>query len=123
MDFISLLNVLFIVIYAVILGLVAPYVGVKSEHYGSYIPTALAVTSGSVLWILLTWAGLNYEEVWIWLVVMLGMPAAMWFGGKLIENRREAGKSLKISFGKNKTDRNNKVADDSVADDIVILGS
>ncbi len=76
MDFISLLNILFIVIYAGILGLVAPYVGVKSEHYGSYVPTALAVTSGSVLWILLTWVGMPHDQVWIWLIVMLGMPAS-----------------------------------------------
>lgn len=119
MDLISLLNVLFIVIYAGILGLVAPYVGVKSEHYGSYIPTALAVISGSALWILLTWAGLHYDEVWIWLIVMLGMPAAMWFGGKLIERRRKAGKSLAPSPLK----KGNKAAGDSAKDDIVILGS
>ena len=77
MDFISLLNVLFIVIYAGILGLVAPYVGVKSESYGSFVPTALGVISGSVLWILLTWAGLHYDEAWIWVIVMLGMPESI----------------------------------------------
>lgn len=88
MDFISLLNVLFIVIYAGILGLVAPYVGVKSESYGSFVPTALGVISGSVLWILLTWAGLHYDEAWIWVIVMLGMPAAIWFGAKYIVKYR-----------------------------------
>ena len=118
MDFISLLNILFIVIYAGILGLVAPYVGVKSEHYGSYVPTALAVVSGSVLWILLTWVGMPYDQAWIWIIVMLGMPAAMWFGGKLIEKRRKEGKSLKPS-GKKMSKKNS----DSTADDIVILGS
>jgi hypothetical protein len=90
MDFISLLNVLFIVIYAVILGLVAPYVGVKSDHYGSYVPTALAVVSGSALWILGTWAGLHYDEAWIWLIVMLLMPVATWYGAKFIEKKRAA---------------------------------
>ncbi|MEO0060818.1 MAG: hypothetical protein RL343_436 [Actinomycetota bacterium] len=90
MDFISLLNVLFIVIYAGILGLVAPYVGLKSDNYGSWVPTALGVISGSLLWIILTWAGLHYDQVWIWLIVMLGMPAAMWFGAKFIESRRAA---------------------------------
>jgi hypothetical protein len=114
MDLISLLNILFLVIYAGILGLVAPYVGVKSEHYGSYVPTALAVTSGSILWILLTWIGMHYDEAWIWLIVMLGMPAAMWFGGKLIEKRRKEGKTSK---------RSSKAKSDSAADDIVILSS
>ncbi|MEY5057861.1 MAG: hypothetical protein RI987_665 [Actinomycetota bacterium] len=88
MDMLSLLNLLFIVIYAVLLGLVAPYVGLASEHYGSYVPTALAVVSGSVLWMLGTWSGLHYDQAWIWLIVMLGMPAAMWFGSKLITKKR-----------------------------------
>lgn len=88
MDMLSLLNLLFIAIYAVLLGLVAPYVGLASEHYGSYVPTALAVVSGSVLWMLGTWSGLQYDQAWIWLIVMLGMPAAMWFGSKLITKKR-----------------------------------
>jgi len=88
MDFISLLYVLFIVIYAVILGLVAPYVGVKSDNYGSLVPTALGLVSGSALWILLTWAGFHYDQAWIWVLVMLGMPAAMWFGAKYLEKKR-----------------------------------
>ena len=117
MDFISLLNVLFIVIYALILGLVAPYIGVKSDHYGSLVPTALGVISGSLLWIIGTWAGLHYDQVWIWLIVMLGMPAAIWFGAKFIEKRRAAGKSLKPSR------KMSKKNSDSTADDIVILSS
>ena len=65
MDMLSLLNLLFIAIYAVLLGLVAPYVGLASEHYGSYVPTALAVVSGSVLWMLGTWSGLHYDQAWM----------------------------------------------------------
>lgn len=114
MDFISLLNVLFIVIYAGILGLVAPYVGIKSNNYGSYVPTAIAVVSGSVFWIIGTWAGLHYDQVWIWLIVMLLMPAATWFGAKFIDKRREAGKSLKPAASKKNND---------AADDIVLLSN
>ena len=113
MDFISLLNVLFIVIYAGILGLVAPYVGVKSDHYGTLVPTALAVVSGSALWIIGTWVGLHYDQAWIWLIVMLGMPAAIWFGAKFIDARRAAGKSLKPAAKK----------DSSSNDDVVILSA
>ena len=88
MDFISLLNLAFIVIYALILGLVAPYVGVKSEKYGSFVPTALAAVAGSIIWIILTWAGFHYDEAWIWIIVMLAMPAALWFGAKRIDKLR-----------------------------------
>ena len=118
MDFISLLNVLFIVIYALILGLVAPYIGVKSDHYGSLVPTALGVISGSLLWIVGTWAGLHYDQAWIWLIVMLGMPAAIWFGAKFIEKRRAAGKSLKPGDKKPAAKK-----DETKADDIVILSA
>lgn len=90
MDIISIFYILFIVIYAVILGLVAPYVGVKSDHYGTLVPTALAVVSGSALWIIGTWVGLHYDQAWIWLIVMLGMPALMWFGAKRIDAMRES---------------------------------
>ena len=113
MDFISLLNVLFIVIYAGILGLVAPYVGVKSDNYGSFVPTAIGVVSGSLLWIIGTWAGLHYDQAWIWVIVMLAMPAAMWCGAKYIDRRRAAGKSLKPSSKK----------DSSSNDDVVILSA
>jgi uncharacterized membrane protein YeaQ/YmgE (transglycosylase-associated protein family) len=90
MDIISIFYILFIVIYAAILGLVAPYVGIKSDNYGTLVPTALAIVGGSVLWILGTWVGLHYDQAWIWLIVMLGMPAAMWFGAKRIDQMREA---------------------------------
>lgn len=114
MDFISLLYIVFIVIYAVILGLVAPYVGVTSERYGSLVPTALGIVSGSTLWILLTWFGFHYDEAWIWLIVMLGMPVAIWFGAKLIEKRRADGKKI-VSSSKKKTDNSDG--------DLLVLGS
>lgn len=90
MDFISVLYILFIVIYAVILGLVFPYLGVTSDFYGSLVPTAIGITSGSALWAIFTWAGFHYDEAWIWLLVMLLMPVAMWFGSKRIEQTRKS---------------------------------
>jgi hypothetical protein len=44
---------------------------------------------------------------------MLGMPAAIWFGAKYIQKRREAGKPLKPAAKKT----------DSNADDIIILSA
>ena len=88
MDPLSILNLLFIVIYAVILGLVAPLVGLDSKDLGTLVPTAIGLVFGAVLWALLTWAGLHYDQPWIWLLVMLLMPAAMWFGTKQLEKLR-----------------------------------
>ena len=82
------MEILFIVFYAALLGLVAPYVAVKSDKYGSLVPPALALAGGSILWILLTWFGFPYTEAWIWTIVMLAMPVIMYFGAKRIESIR-----------------------------------
>ena len=88
MDPITLLCVAFIVVYGLILGLVAPYVNLTNENFGSLVPTGLAIVSGSLLWALLTWSGMHYDEPWLWIIVMLGMPAAMYFGGRQIAKTR-----------------------------------
>lgn len=84
------MELLVIIAYAAILALVAPFVMPKSEHFGSLVPGALALTSGSVLWLLLTWFGFAYDEAWIWFIVMLLMPVATLFGTSYIRKTREA---------------------------------
>jgi hypothetical protein len=36
----------------------------------------------------MTWLGLKYDEAWIWLIVMLGMPGTMVFGVRWISSKR-----------------------------------
>jgi hypothetical protein len=83
------MELLVIVAYAGLLALVAPFVMPRSEHFGNLVPGALALTSGSVLWLLLTWFGFPYNEAWIWMIVMLLMPVATWFGTSFIRKTRE----------------------------------
>jgi hypothetical protein len=66
-----------IVFYAVILGLVAPYVFTKSEEYGQLLPPAISLATGGVLWGALTWLGFKYEEGYIWAIIMVVMPLVM----------------------------------------------
>ncbi|MFM2384161.1 MAG: hypothetical protein RL166_35 [Actinomycetota bacterium] len=66
-----------IAFYAAILGLVAPYIYARSEEYGALLPPAIAMVVGSVLWALLTWLGFKYDEAYIWVIIMVLMPAAM----------------------------------------------
>jgi lipopolysaccharide export LptBFGC system permease protein LptF len=80
---------LFIVFYTAILGLVAPYVKITSDRYGSLVPPAIGLATGSLLWILLTWLGFSYVDGWIWTIVMLSMPVAMFFASKALANKRE----------------------------------
>jgi uncharacterized membrane protein YeaQ/YmgE (transglycosylase-associated protein family) len=66
-----------IVGYSVILGLVAPYINAKSEEYGWLLPPAIALATGSILWVVLTWLGFKYEEAYIWAIIMVVMPLVM----------------------------------------------
>ena len=87
---------LFIVFYTAILGLVAPYVQIGSDRYGMLVPPAIGLATGSVLWILLTWLGFSYIDGWIWTIVMVSMPIAMFFGSKTLDKKREQSDTLAL---------------------------
>ena len=80
----------FILVYAAILGLVAPYLGIDLKLIGSLVPGAIALVFGTLSWAALTWVGLPYDEAWIWLVVMLGMPAVMILSVRFMSAKRSA---------------------------------
>jgi uncharacterized membrane protein len=80
----------FILVYAAILGLVAPYLGLKTAEMGSLVPGALAFVKGALAWAVLTWCGLHYDQGWIWIIVMLAMPAAMVIGVRWLAKKRTA---------------------------------
>lgn len=66
-----------IAFYAIILGLVSPYIHAQSEEYGALLPPAVALATGSVLWAGLTWLGFKYTEGYIWVICMVIMPLVM----------------------------------------------
>jgi hypothetical protein len=78
-----------VVVYAIILGLVAPYITIHSEKYGALVPPAIALVAGSILWGGLTWLGMPYTDAWIWLAVMLVMPIVMMIGANRIAKMRD----------------------------------
>jgi hypothetical protein len=79
-----------IAIYAGILGLVAPYLGIESEHLGALVPSTLAFIGGMLLSLILTWVGLPYANAWFFIIIMLLMPVALWWGPRILIARREA---------------------------------
>lgn len=85
---------LVILVYAALLALVTPFVLGNSERVGNLVPAGLAVVSGSLLWIVLTWLGFSYSEVWIWFITMLLMPVAVFFGSKTLEKARETAEQV-----------------------------
>ncbi len=66
-----------VVIYAIILGLVAPYISMHGDKYGALVPPAIATVTGSAIWGVLIWLGMPTTDAWIWIAVMLAMPVAM----------------------------------------------
>ena len=83
------MEIAFLVVYATILGLVAPYVIGKREQYGELVPAIASLVAGSALWAILTWVGLKYNEGWIWVIVMLAMPAALFISTSYLAKQRD----------------------------------
>lgn len=85
------------IVYGAILALVAPILLPKSDFYGKLVPLGLALTSGAALWLILTWLGFHYDEAWIWFLVMMAMPAAVWFGTHYLVRQREAAEKAELA--------------------------
>ena len=80
-----------VVLYTLVLGLVAPYITAHSEKYGALVPPTIALATGSVLWVLLTWLGFSYTDGWTWIIVMIAMPTVMMVAAsRLAKNRDKA---------------------------------
>ena len=85
----AIAEVSFLVIYAAILGMVAPYVLGRNDDYGIIIPGASALISGLLLWTILIWAGMPTENAFTWIIVMLLMPIGLFFGMRYLAKRRD----------------------------------
>lgn len=83
------MELIIVAIYAGILALVAPYVFQANDFVGKLTPLGMGLASGSLLWVIFTWVGLNYADPWIWFIVMLGMPAATWLGVHWLQAKRQ----------------------------------
>jgi hypothetical protein len=82
------MEIAFILVYGSLLGLMAPYLLSGKENYGVLLAPALSLVFGFGIWTILTWVGLSYSDIWIWLITMLGMPLVMIFGVRFIRTRR-----------------------------------
>jgi hypothetical protein len=91
------MEILVLLAYAAILAMVAPFVLPRSEHYGKLVPAGISLVSGSLIWLILTWAGFHYDEAWIWFIVMLAMPAAMIFGTRYLARTRALAEEKKLA--------------------------
>lgn len=91
------MEILVVIAYAAILALVAPFVFPPTEHYGKLIPSGIALVTGAGAWLTLTWLGFQYDQAWIWFIVMISMPLAAWFGTRALEAARKKQEESELS--------------------------
>ena len=89
-----------ILLYTLVLGLVAPYISAHSEKYGVLVPPTIALTTGSALWAILIWLGFNTQDAWIWLIIMVAMPAVMVFASHRLASARDKAYEAKLAAAK-----------------------
>ena len=87
MDLNIIISQVFLLVYAGLLGLVAPWIGFSNKSVGSLVPMAIAVIWSSVVSTLLILLSVGYDNPLNLTAVMLSMPVAMWLGTKLVAAR------------------------------------
>ncbi|MDO9396055.1 MAG: hypothetical protein Q7T71_05895 [Herbiconiux sp.] len=81
------MELLFVTLGGVILGLGARYLLPHRERHGVVLIPAIGAAAAAVLWGILTWAGLPWDGGWIWVIslVLSGLTA---IGADVLIGRR-----------------------------------
>lgn len=66
------MELLFITLGGAIIGLIARYTLPYRHTHGSVLVPAIGAGVAAVLWVALTWAGLKWDDGWIWWITLLG---------------------------------------------------
>jgi len=83
-------ELLFVVLGGAIIGLAGRYFLPNRHTHGSVLIPAVGVVSASVLWVVLTWAGLKWNGGWIWWITLLGTALVVAVADVLIGRLRTA---------------------------------
>jgi hypothetical protein len=83
-------ELLFVVLGGAVIGLAGRYLLPNRHTHGSVLVPALGVIAASVLWVVLTWAGLKWNGGWIWWITLLGTVAIVAVADIVIGRLREA---------------------------------
>jgi ABC-type branched-subunit amino acid transport system permease subunit len=80
-------ELLFVALGGVLLGLAARYLLPGRSTQGSILVPAIGTAVACVVWVALTWLGWRWDGGWIWWV-SLGLAAVVSFGAELLLWRR-----------------------------------
>jgi hypothetical protein len=81
------MELLFVVLGAFIIGLIARYVMPHRELIGALLIPALTAAAAAVVWEICLWAGLQPSQPWIW-IITFAIAIAKAFGGSAFLVRR-----------------------------------
>jgi hypothetical protein len=84
------MELLFITVGGIILGLGARYFLPNRDRHGVILIPALGAAVSAVVWVALTWAGLPWDGGWIWAITLLVTAVAVSAADILIGRARKA---------------------------------
>ncbi|MFB2556611.1 hypothetical protein [Herbiconiux liangxiaofengii] len=65
------MELLFITVGGVILGLIAHYALPNRERHGVVLVPAIGAATAAIVWVALTWLGLEWDGGWIWVISLV----------------------------------------------------
>jgi uncharacterized membrane protein YeaQ/YmgE (transglycosylase-associated protein family) len=82
------MELLFVALSGVVIGLVARYFLPGRSTQGSVLVPAIATVTASFVWVALTWAGMSWNNGWIWLASLGAALVASVVFNLVISRRR-----------------------------------
>jgi len=65
------MELLFVTLGGLILGLAARYALPRRDEVGAMVAPAVGAGVAALVWVALTWAGLDWDGGWIWVVALV----------------------------------------------------
>ncbi|MCS5715231.1 hypothetical protein NVV95_11800 [Herbiconiux sp. CPCC 205716] len=90
------MELLFITLGGVILGLIARYALPNRDRHGAVVVPAIGAAVAAVVWVALTWAGLPWDGGWIWVISLVVTAVAVVVADVLIGRTRKERDDLRL---------------------------
>ena len=84
------MELLFVALGGVILGIAARYSVPKRDTHGALLVPALGAIVASVVWAALTWVGWKFDGGWIWVVSLVASGVIATVAGVFLGRQRTA---------------------------------
>ncbi|RZU64529.1 hypothetical protein EV379_0826 [Microterricola gilva] len=84
------MELLFVALGGAIFGLAARYALPNRAEYGVALVPAIGTAVAAVVWVAMTWLGMQWDSGWIWLIALAAAAAASAVAALLIGRARAA---------------------------------